>query len=226
VLPSTTAGVSALGTLPAVSASGAVPAALAAGTTGAAAAAPAYGPLAGGYGAATTEASIPPALAATGATAGGVGSTLSSLLPKAIPAAANIIGNQIQKGAINNAVNAQVGSQEKALEAERLGGERAIGILAPWANVGGAAANRLGELLHLQPPPAVPGQMPVTPAQQSSANSFVPNAVRNSPTASQVSQAPGPYANWPIYQAPDGSKRRVDPSQAQAAEAAGATRVG
>ncbi len=36
--------------------------------------------------------------------------------------------------------------------------------------------------------------MPVTSAQQSSANSFVPTAVRNSPTASQVPQGPGPNA--------------------------------
>ncbi len=162
------------------------------------------------------------------AAAGGVGTTLANLLPKAIPAAANIIGNQMQKGAIDDAVKAQVGSQEKALEAERLGGERAIGILAPWANVGGAAANRLGELLHLQAPSAVPGQVPVTPAQQSSANGFVPTAVANSPDPAvrNVPQGPGPYANWPIFQAPDGTKRRVSPDQAAAAQAAGATRIG
>ncbi len=164
-----------------------------------------------------------PATAATAATPGGI---LGPALKYGVPAASNIIGNVMQKGAIDDAVKAQTDSQAKALEAERQGGERAIGILSPWANVGSAAVNRLGELLHLSPPPAVPGQMPVTPSQQSSANSFVPTAVRNSPTASQVPQGPGPYSNWPIYQGPDGSKRRVDPQQEAAAVQAGAKRIG
>lgn len=189
------------------------------------AAAPAYGPLAGGYGAATTAIPAAPA-ALSGAGIVGTSPSWAGIAQKAIPAATNIIGNVMQKNAIGDAVNAQTAGQAKALEAERAGGERAIGILSPWATVGAAANNRLGELLHLTPPLAVQGQMPVTSAQQASANSFVPTAVRNSPTASQVPQGPGPYANWPIYQAPDGSKRRVDPQQAAAAEAAGAQRVG
>jgi len=41
-----------------------------------------------------------------------------------------------------------------------------------------------------------------------------------------VPQVPGPYANMAIYEAPDGSRRRVPPDQEAAAMAAGARRVG
>lgn len=116
--------------------------------------------------------------------------------------------------------------------------------LGPYAQTGQAANNSLaqytglpqGSQTPLSPTLNQPPANPYTPvagsqqqqqqsAQQSSASSFVPNAVAHSPTASQVSQAPGPYANWPVLQAPDGSKRRVSPDKVQQALAAGATMV-
>lgn len=178
---------------------------------------------------ATVGSSVPGIASAATIPAATGGSAASSLVPglikAGIPAAANIVGNILQKNAIGDAVDAQTAASAAGLAAQKAGDERAIGILSPWSNVGSAAVTRLGQLMGLTPQNSVPGSVPVQPEVQTGANNFVPNAVRNSPTASLVPQGPGPFANMAVYEAPDGSRRRVPSDQIAQVEAAGARRV-
>jgi len=104
--------------------------------------------------------------------------------------------------------------------------------LDPYAQQGGAGLTALSAFLGVPPPQpgagaALSAAAP-TPAQQASANTFMASAVPKGggPDPRAVPQGPGPYANWPILQAPDGSRRRVPPDQADRLIAAGAQRVG
>lgn len=197
-----------LGALAGGAPSGAVPAALAGGEAAAA----------GGEVAAATLPSSATLVPTTGAMTAGVpasgavpaafapsaaatsGSLTSTLLSKAPAAAQSIVGNYLQKRGTDDAVDAQVAGQDKALAAEIAANERAIGILSPWANVGGAAVTNLGQLMHLTPPNAMPGTIPTSAAQQTSAQTFGANAIRNgAPSASQTVLMVGP----------DGSQRQV-----------------
>lgn len=204
--------------------------------------------------AAATAATAGPAAAATGGTvASWLTSPTAGLISTGIQAAAGIYGANQQANANTEAAQIQAASFEKALAQEKAEQDYQhsqdllkqnqyadyLSRLNPYSQTGQAANNRLSQFMGqptaaqtpLTPAPApnpLPAQrttIPVTAAQQSSANSFVPTAVRNSPTASQVSQAPGPYANMAVYEAPDGSRRRVPPDQEAAALAAGAKRV-
>ena len=236
----------------------------------------AAGLLAGGAGAGGAAASSAPAYvgadiagtaaAGTGAaagggvaaTAGGVGSWLTSpygsLISQGISTAGNIYGANKAADASAEAARIQAESFDKALAAAKEEQDYAhsrdtrgdnqyadyLSRLNPYGQTGQASSNRLSQFmgqpaaaqtpLTPNPPPnPLPAQrttIPATAAQQSAANSFVPTAVKNSPTASQVPQGPGPYANWPVYQAPDGSKRKISPEMAAQADAAGLQRVG
>ena len=179
----------------------------------------------------------------------------AGLISTGIQAGAGIYAANQQNAANADAARIQAESFDKALAQERAEQEYQhaqdllkqnqyadyLSRLNPYAQTGQAASNRLSEfmgqpaaaqtpLTPAPPPNPLPAQrttVPVTPAQQSSANTFVPTAVKNNPYAfGSVPQVPGPYANMAIYEAPDGSRRRVPPDQEAAAMAAGARRVG
>lgn len=202
---------------------------------------PALGTLPAGAPSAAGTAALNAAYAAPGVTSGPLTNTASNpgvlgqhLNPTAaealrygLPAAGTILGNIAQNRGVQNAVNDQVTAQQAGQAAMDRAVSSAVGRYSPWAGVGAAAMNKLGDLMHLTPGGSTPGQVPVTPTQQSSANTFMGNAVQNSPDAATRAlynaggPQPGPYANWPIIEMPDGSRRRVSPDQLQNAIAGG-----
>jgi hypothetical protein len=148
-------------------------------------------------------------------------SAVPGILKNVIPAASGIVGNILQKNAVGNAVDAQTAAAANALAAEQAGGERAIGILSPWTNLGSAAASRLGDLMHLvptAPPGGTPGNMtPPTPAMSTGTAATPP------PTTSTTPPAQG--APTAIMRGPDGSLRQVPADHVSQLESAGARRV-
>jgi hypothetical protein len=246
-----TAGATGIGTLaPGVAASGAVPAALGTGaavggtavatapTLGALMAPEAAAPVAAETAAAPLASTqiapvtgaLAPAVAPSGAVPAALAPTAASstapvarsLLRNAPAAAGNVVGNLLQARAAGEATDAQIAAQERSLAAQQAAGERAIGLLSPWANVGGAAVNRLGELMHLNVPASA------APAQASPAAVVDPTSGRRVGTpAGSVDTGVQAVPRLITMLDPASGERRQVPAEQQAHwESVGGRRIG
>jgi hypothetical protein len=152
----TAADVGAATTVPELGAAGAatVPGAAA----GAGTAASAYGPLAGGYGAATTGAAVPSALATTGGGGMSVGQILAGMggsgagagpyswIPQVAGMGLNYLGQQQQLGANQDALSQQLAATKYASDAQSQSAANQLAFLRQQASYDAASAeaNRSG----------------------------------------------------------------------------------
>lgn len=177
-----------------------------------------------------------------------IGTGTAIAIAAGVGAGASIYGANKQAGAAKTASQQQQAAAQQALaqtnplypQALQIAQQQAAqgqARLDPYAQQGGAGLTALSSFLGVPPPSAGASAAPSaalspyapTPAQQASAQAFAPTAVATSPNPAVRALAgpiqPGPYAAWPILQAPDGSQRRVPPDQADRLIAAGARRV-
>jgi len=224
-----------------------------AGTAGAGTAAgatSAYGPLAGGYGLATTEAAVPASLAAEGGTAAAAaanpsiwdkifGKSTADKVMSGLGMAGGLAGSLIQSNQADKATKAQQEAAAKALELQSNIYQQQRADLAPYRQAGASSLSALTYGLGLDPSKTADTTTPYFNQQAQAQNNAVPqNAQRNpgSPTTQPIpagnytggqavprvsSLAPTGQDGTVAMMSPDGRQARVPQNQVQAALAAG-----
>ncbi len=220
------------------------------GGTTAAGATSAYGPLAGGYGLATTEAAVPASLAAEGGTAAAAaanpsiwdkifGKSTADKVMTGLGMAGGLAGSLIQSNQADKATKAQQEAAAKALELQSNIYQQQRADLAPYRQAGASSLSALTYGLGLDPSKTADTTTPYFNQQAQAQNNAVPqNAQRNpnSPTTQPIpagnytggqavprvsSLAPTAGDGTVSMMSPDGRQARVPQNQVQAALAAG-----
>lgn len=170
---------------------------------------------AGGIGAGTAAQIAGGATAGLNAARGG--SWLSPVLNSVLPVAGNIVGGIVQSNAEKAAAEESARAADKALEFEKGVYSDTLKRLDPYIQAGGAASDRMTQLLGLPARAQTTATAPPT---------YGPSV---SPYAASAPSSQGwavPPANTVTLQAPDGSTKAVPADQAQHFLNRGATLVG